>query len=69
MKRDNVVQNNRRDAETQRESETLRRLSLIQHAGESLGGFSGFRNTDSIFQNVFRRERSWMISLQLRALR
>ena len=78
------VHDNRRDAETQRELETLpRRLS---HRGRlkrsrtplkslvkggtafssnvasqsSMKISSDFRNSDSIFQNVLRRERSWM---------
>ena len=84
------VHDNRRDAETQRERETLPScLSLcgrLKHSKTPLksplvqGGTafssnvasqssmkisSDFRKSDSIFQNVLRRERSWMISLCL----
>ena len=79
------VHDNRRDAETQRERETLpSRLSLCGRLKRSTpplksplvqGGTpfssnvasqssmkisSDLRNSDSIFQNVLRRERSWM---------
>ena len=84
------VHDNSRDAERQRERETLpSRLSLSGRLKRSKpplksphvqGGTafssnvasqssmkisSNFRNSDSIFQNVLRRERSWMISLCL----
>ena len=91
MKLANAAHDNRRDAETQRERETLpSRFSLsgrLKRSNPPLkfplvqGGTlfssnvalqsstknsSDFRNSDSIFQNVLRRERSWMISLRLR---